>query len=73
MRYEEIIELNDYFQPVYDLENEIGTYWKQFIPNEKFYKMLSETINSLESSNPEERKSIWLQGAYGTGKATQLL
>lgn len=69
MRYEEIIELNDYFQPVYDLENEIGTYWKQFIPNEKFYKMLSETINSLESSNPEERKSIWLQGAYGTGKS----
>ncbi|AGB05212.1 hypothetical protein AciM339_1352 [Aciduliprofundum sp. MAR08-339] len=69
MRYEEIIGLNDYFQPVYDLENEIGTYWKQFIPNEKFYKVLSETINSLESSKPEERKSIWLQGAYGTGKS----
>ncbi len=69
MRYEEIIGLNDYFQPVYDLENEIGTYWKQFIPNERFYKVLSETINSLESSKPEERKSIWLQGAYGTGKS----
>lgn len=70
MRYEEIIELNDYFQPVYDLENEVGTYWKQFIPNEKFYKVLSETINSLtESSKPEEKKSIWLQGAYGTGKS----
>jgi len=47
--YEEIIGLNDYFQPVYDLENEIG--------------------NSLEGSEPEERKSIWLQGAYGTGKS----
>ena len=69
MKYEEILELNDYFQPVYDLENEIGTYWKQFIPNEKFYKVVSETINSLESSKPEERKSIWLQGAYGTGKS----
>ncbi len=69
MRYEEIVGLNDYFQPVYDLENEIGTYWKQFIPNEKFYKVLSETINSLESSKPEERKPIWLQGAYGTGKS----
>ena len=69
MRYGEIIELNDYFQPVYDLENEIGTYWKQFIPNEKFYKVLSETMNSLENSKPEERKSIWLQGAYGTGKS----
>ncbi|MBO8152008.1 MAG: hypothetical protein H0Z30_05895 [Candidatus Marinimicrobia bacterium] len=69
MKYEEIIGLNDYFQPVYDLENEIGTYWKQFIPNEKWYKVLSETINSLESSKPEEKKSIWLQGAYGTGKS----
>lgn len=69
MKYEEIIGLNDYFQPVYDLENEIGTYWKQFITNEKFYKVLSETINSLESSKPEERKSVWLQGAYGTGKS----
>ena len=69
MRYDEIIGLNDYFQPVYDLENEIGTYWKTFIPNEKWYKVLSEMINSLESSKPEERKSIWLQGAYGTGKS----
>jgi len=69
MRYEEVVGLNDYFQPVYDLENEIGTYWKQFIPNEKFYKVLSETINSFENSKPDERKSIWLQGAYGTGKS----
>lgn len=30
MNYNEIIELNDYFQPVYDLENEIESYWKQF-------------------------------------------
>jgi len=69
MRYEEIIGLNDYFQPVYDLENEIGIYWKQFIPNERFYKVISETINSLGSNKPDERKSIWLQGAYGTGKS----
>ena len=69
MRYEEIVGLNDYFQPVYDLENEVGTYWKQFIPNEKFYKVLSETINSLESGKPDEKRSIWLQGAYGTGKS----
>jgi hypothetical protein len=69
MRYVEIVGLNDYFQPVYDLENETKTYWKQFVPNEKFYRVLSETINSLDSSKPEERKSIWLQGTYGTGKS----
>ena len=69
MKYSEIIGLNDYFQPVYDITNEIGTYWKQFIPNEKFYTILSEVLTSLEASTAEHRKSIWLQGTYGTGKS----
>ena len=69
MKYSEIIGLNEYFQPVYDITNEKGTYWKQFIPNEKFYNILSEVLTSLESSTVEHRKSIWLQGAYGTGKS----
>ena len=69
MRYEEILRLNDYFQPVYDLENEIGIYWKQFVPNEKFYEVLSQMINSFQSNESKERKSIWLQGSYGTGKS----
>ena len=69
MIYEEIIGLHDYFQPVYDLENEIGSYWKQFITSEKFERVLLETINSLESREPKDRKSIWLQGTYGTGKS----
>jgi len=69
MKYAEIIGLNEYFQPVYDLKNERGYYWKQFIPCGKFYRVLSEVINSLESSDPQSRKSIWLQGSYGTGKS----
>jgi len=69
MIYEEILELHDYFQPVYDLENEVGSYWKQFITNEKFEKVLLETLNSLEGREPKDRKSIWLQGTYGTGKS----
>jgi len=62
MKYSEIIGLNDYFQPVYDITNEMGAYWKQFIPTDKFYNTLSEVLISLESSNAEHRKSIWLQG-----------
>ena len=69
MKYSEIIGLNDYFQPVYDITNEIGTYWKRFIPNEKFYNTLSAVLTSLESPDAEHRKSIWFQGAYGTGKS----
>jgi len=51
------------------LENEIETYWKQFIPNKKFYDVLSQTLNSLETDRVEEKQSIWLQGTYGTGKS----
>lgn len=69
MIYNEIIGLHDYFQPAYDLRNEVGTYWKQFIPNKKFYEALSKTLNSIESGEPNESKSLWLQGAYGTGKS----
>jgi ribosomal protein S13 len=69
MRYNEIIGLHDYFQPAYDLTNEVGTYWKQFIPNKKFFDALVKTLNSIESGNPDESKSLWLQGAYGTGKS----
>ena len=62
MKYNEIIGLHDYFQPNYDLTNEVGTYWKQFIPNKKFFDALSKTLNSIESGNPDESKSLWLRG-----------
>jgi len=69
LKYSEIIGLNEYFHPVYDLENEKEAVWKQFIPNREFYKILSETIDSLESGTPKDRMSIWVQGTYGTGKS----
>ncbi|MBW2003213.1 MAG: hypothetical protein JRI72_01160 [Deltaproteobacteria bacterium] len=69
MKYNEIIGLNDYFQPAYDLTNEVGNYWKQFITNDKYFDVLRGVLSSLEGQRPDERKSIWLQGTYGTGKS----
>jgi len=68
-KYNDIIGLYEYFQPVYDLTNEVGEYWKRFIPNEKFYTILRNVLESLESSKAEEKKSFWMQGNYGTGKS----
>lgn len=68
-KYSDMIGLNDFFQPAYDLENELRNYWKQFIPNAKFYKALGEVLNSIEGNHPDEKKSLWLQGTYGTGKS----
>ena len=69
MLYSDIISLNERFQPAYDLENELEDYWKTFIPNKRFYKILGETLNALESNHVEDRQSIWIQGTYGTGKS----
>jgi len=69
MKYKEILSLYEYFLPVYVITEERKDYWKQFIPNEKFYNVLSTHLNAIESSSlPEKKNSIWLQGAYGTGK-----
>jgi len=39
MKFSEIVSLQDYFQPVFNMENETGDYWKQFIPNDRFYEI----------------------------------
>lgn len=68
MRYSEIIGLIEYFESYYDMTSEHGTYWRQFIPTERFYNILKTVLQSLQSQ-PAERKSILIQGAYGTGKS----
>lgn len=69
MKYKEILGLYEYFQPTYDITNEKKDYWKQFIPTHDFIEILKTLLNSLESNNPKEKKSLWIQGTYGTGKS----
>lgn len=69
MKFSEIIGLQDYFQPVFNIENETGDYWKQFIPNDKFYDILNKTLLSVNSIQAKNKLSIWLVGRYGTGKS----
>jgi len=69
MKFSEIIGLQEYFQPVFNMENETGSYWKQFIPNDRFYEILDKTLRSVSSPNVKDKLSIWLVGRYGTGKS----
>ncbi len=69
MKYADIMGLHEYFQPVYNMEDESHDYWRQFIPNEQFYNLLDTTMAALESAEPKQKKSLWVQGAYGTGKS----
>jgi hypothetical protein len=70
MKYSDFITLQDYFHPVFNLQNEANAnYWKQFIPTMQFYNLLGKTIDAVSSNLSANRKSIWVKGTFGTGKS----
>jgi hypothetical protein len=73
MKYSEIIGLQEYFHPVFNIENETFNYWKQFIPNDQFYEVLRKTLSAIDTSEPSLRKSIWIQGTFAQEKVMPLL
>lgn len=69
MSYSDILSLQDYYYPVFNLQDETIGYWKQFIPTKQFNDLLKTTLDSISSNTPSNRKSIWMQGTFGTGKS----
>lgn len=69
MKYSDFISLQDYFHPIFNMQDEAIGYWKQFIPNTQFNNMLQTVIESVRTTDPKKRKSIWIQGTFGTGKS----
>lgn len=72
MKYSEIIGVEKHFKSAFDITSDSGEAWKTFISNERFESNLSQIINSFTSSVFNNRKSIWIQGTYGTGKSHSL-
>ena len=69
MKYSEIIGLQEYFHPVFNLQDEAEGYWKQFIPTTQFYDILRTVLEAIRSTDPKKRLSFWIQGTFGTGKS----
>lgn len=44
--------------------------WKKFYPHETFVKLLNDTISVLTR---KQKVSLWVEGAYGTGKSHAVL
>ena len=72
MKYSEIIGVEKHFKSAFDITSDKGEAWKTFISNEKFEGNLSQIINCFTSPVYNNRKSIWIQGTYGTGKSHSL-
>lgn len=69
MYYSDIIGIESFFDSTFNMTEERENYWKQFITNEKFESNLKEIVNAFTSPTNDQRKSIWVQGTYGTGKS----
>lgn len=72
MKYSEIISVEKHFKSAFDITSDFGDSWKTFISNDKFENNLGQIIKSFTSPVFNNRKSIWIQGTYGTGKSHSL-
>ncbi len=67
--YSDFIKMQNYL-PVYDITADSSdSLWHSFIPTNQFNSLLSQTLTAVSSSDGAKRKSIWLQGTFGTGKS----
>ncbi len=71
-KYRYYFQINESYFPAVN-EDVIRTQpdvWKSYYPHESFIKLLNQTKNVLTNT---QRMSIWVEGAYGTGKSHAVL
>lgn len=69
--YSDFINVNKEFVPVFSIyaDRQYPNHWKTFYPHSTFINILGDLISSLEGTSAEKRASLWISGAYGTGKS----
>lgn len=61
----------EYFSQVNeDIINNQPDHWKKFYPHETFVRLVKDTISVLSR---KQKASLWVEGAYGTGKSHAVL
>ncbi|MBU3187218.1 hypothetical protein [Clostridium estertheticum] len=70
--YKNYFDINENYYPSVSDELLAGGFvdWKNFYPHETFVKLLKDTASILRR---QQKLSIWVEGAYGTGKSYAVL
>lgn len=68
MRYNDIVTLRS-MRPAYNIQNEVTGEWKTFIANDQFNGVLEDMIKAVANNDADNHKSMWIAGAYGSGKS----
>ncbi|MDR0696175.1 MAG: hypothetical protein LBF68_01335 [Christensenellaceae bacterium] len=67
-KYSEYFDIDkNYFPCIDDAAIEAGAPWKNTYPHKSFINLLTEFERALSRRN--DKKSLWVEGAYGTGKS----
>ena len=71
-KYRDYFDINpEYFPQVNEaIINDRPDLWKTFYPHKTFVKLMKDTVNVISR---KQRVSIWVEGAYGTGKSHAVL
>jgi hypothetical protein len=71
-KYRDYFDINpEYFPQVNEaIINDKPNLWKTFYPHETFVKLVKDTVSVISR---KQRVSIWVEGAYGTGKSHAVL
>ena len=67
-KYSDIVTLRE-SQPAYNIEHEPTGAWKSFIANKQFNEILHKVIQSVRNNDPDNHRSFWIDGTYGSGKS----
>lgn len=69
-KYNDYISVDTDFIPVFSAfsDKEFPTKWKSFYAHDNFKSILAQLADTLEMGSNEKNKSLWMYGAYGTGK-----
>lgn len=68
--YADYLQVREDLVAVYteEVDKTSPSLWQAFIPHQDMYKLLSRLLDSLERKGKDQIRSLWLHGAYGTGK-----
>lgn len=70
-KYSKYIELRPGYESVVDLRSEERNpnLWQEYIVHEDMKEAVEKICSSFKMENPDQRRSFWIHGTYGTGKS----
>lgn len=70
-KYSKYIELRPGYESVVDLRSEERNpnLWQEYIVHEDMQLAVEKICSSFKMENPDQRRSFWIHGTYGTGKS----